>query len=85
MYRVKLTARAKRELKNLSKEDKIIIGEVIEEIKEDPLVGKPLSRELIGRFSYRVGVYRVIYKINHDDKIISILSAGHRDTVYVYN
>lgn len=82
MYRVKLTARVKRELKNLSKEDKVIIGEVVEEIKEDPLVGKPLARELIGRFSYRVGVYRVIYKINHDDKIIIILSAGHRGTVY---
>lgn len=82
MFRVKLTARAKRELKNLSKEDKIVIGEVIEEIKENPLIGKSLSRELIRKFSYRVDVYRVVYLVNHQDGVITILSAGHRGTIY---
>lgn len=82
MFKVKLTARAKKELKNLSKEDKVVIGEVIEEIKEDPSLGKPLSRQLSRKFSYRVGVYRVIYLVNRGDKVITILSAGHRGTVY---
>lgn len=52
------------------------------ELKDDPLVGKPLTRELTGKFSLRVGTYRVIYKINRQDKIIYILTAGHRSTVY---
>lgn len=82
MYRIKLTAKAKRELKNLSKSDNLSIGQIIEDLKEDPLIGKPLSRELIKKFSYRVGVYRVIYKINHRDKIITVLSAGHSSSVY---
>lgn len=82
MYKIKLTAKAKRELKNLSKLDKLRVGEIIEELKEDPLIGKPLSRELTRRYSYRVGIYRVIYKINQEDKIVDVLSAGHRSTAY---
>lgn len=82
MFKIKLTAKAKRELKNLSKEDKVSIGEIIEELKDDPLIGKSLDRELIRRFSYRIGVYRIIYTVNKQDKIVIIISAGHRGTVY---
>lgn len=82
MFRIKLTAKVKKELKNLSQEDKISIGEIIEELKEDPLMGKPLSRGLIRKFSYRVGVYRIIYLIDKEDEIVTILSAGHRETIY---
>jgi len=52
------------------------------EIKEEPFLGKPLARELTGKFSFRVGVYRIIYKVNKKDKVIDILTAGHRATVY---
>lgn len=82
MYRVKLTAKAKRELKKLSKEDKITVGEVIEEIKDNVFAGKSLSRELIGRFSYKSGAYRIIYKVNQQDKVVNVLSAGHRAIAY---
>jgi len=82
MYKVKVTAKAKRELKNLSKEDRLQIGEIIEDLKDDPLIGKPLSRELIRKFSYRVGVYRIIYLVNREDEAITILSAAHREVVY---
>lgn len=82
MYRVKLTSKAKRELRNLSKADRLQVGEIIEELQENPLIGKPLSRELIKKFSYKVGVYRVIYQINREDKVVIVISAGHRKTVY---
>lgn len=83
MFKIKLSAKAKRELKNLSKLDKLRVGEIIEELKEDPLIGKPLSRELIRSLSYRVGTYRVIYKVNQADKIVQVLSAGHREIIYI--
>lgn len=82
MFKIKLTAQAKKELKKLSKSDKLKVGEIVEEFKENPLIGKSLSRELSGRFSYRLGVYRIIYKVNQEDQIVEILSAGHRATVY---
>lgn len=82
MYKVKLTAKAKKELKQLSILDRLRVGEIIEELKDDPLAGKPLARELSKRYAYRVGTYRIIYKIDEDDKIITVLSAGHRSRVY---
>ncbi len=82
MYELKLTARAKKELKNLKKIHQEALGNVLEELKEDPLIGKLLSRELANQYSLRVGVYRLIYRINKEDKIITILTAGHRATVY---
>lgn len=82
MFKIKLTAKAKRELKSISKQDKLRVGEILEDLKDNPLIGKPLFRELIKRYSYRVGVYRVIYKINKEDQIVEVISAGHRSTIY---
>jgi len=82
MYQLKLTRRAKKELKNINQRYSSAIDASLMELREDPFAGKPLTRELTGNFSYRVGVYRIIYKINKQDKIIYIVSAGHRSTVY---
>lgn len=82
MYKVKLTTKAEKELKRLSRENKLSISEIIDELKEDPLIGKPLDRELIRRFSYRVGAYRIIYKVNQVDRVIDIISTGHRSKIY---
>lgn len=82
MFRIKLTSKVKKQLKNLSKEQKIFVGEILEDIKEDPLIGKPLERELTGKFSYRTGVYRILYKVNQQDKVVTILLAQHRGIAY---
>ena len=82
MFKIKLTAKAKKELRAISKLYKYTIAEAIEEIKEDPFSGKPLTRELIRKFSYKIADFRIIYKINKRDKIVDILTAGHRSTIY---
>lgn len=82
MFRLKLTARAKRELKNIPLRHKFAIADIFEEIKEDPNIGKPLARELTGRYSYKAGVYRIIYKVSKKDKTVTIITAGHRATIY---
>lgn len=82
MYQIKLTGKAKKELKNIKKIYKAAIDSALEEIKENPLAGKPLIQELAGRFSYKIDSYRIIYKVNKEDKIICILTAGHRGTIY---
>lgn len=66
----------------LKKEHQLAVVEALEEISEDPYVGKPLTRELTGRFSYRVGVNRIIYRINEPDKSVQVVTAGHRSNVY---
>lgn len=56
--------------------------EALAEISDDPFVGKPLTRELTGRFSLRVGVYRIIYSVNRKDKTVHVFTAGYRSVVY---
>ncbi|TSC86625.1 MAG: Uncharacterized protein G01um10147_837 [Microgenomates group bacterium Gr01-1014_7] len=82
MFELRISTRAEKQIKKLKKENQIEIIEVLAELKENPLLGKPLSRELDRRFSYRFGINRIIYKVNTQDKIVDVLSAGHRSRVY---
>lgn len=82
MFRIKLTAKAKRGLKTISKSHREAVSIAVEELKEFPAVGKPLGRELTGRFSVRIGLYRVVYKIDLKDKVVLVINAGHRSKVY---
>lgn len=82
MFRLHISTRAGKQIKKIKKTHQSAILSALGEIKEDPFIGKPLSRELTARFSYRVGVFRIIYKVKREDKIVEILSAGHRATVY---
>lgn len=82
MYKLRISSKAASEIKKIPHPHQKAIMLSLVEIKEDPLLGKPLTRELTGKFSFRVGVYRIIYKVNKKDKVIDILTAGHRGTVY---
>ncbi len=82
MYRLIISPQAQKQLKKLKKEDQLPVKLALAEIKEVPMLGKQLSRELNRRFSYRFGGYRIIYKVNEKDKIIDVLSAKHRSIVY---
>lgn len=82
MYRISVSPKAKNQLKSIKKSHQNALALIIEDLKENPFLGKPLTRELTGKYSYRVGVFRIIYKINQDDKIIQILTAGHRSAIY---
>lgn len=82
MYRIILTAKAKKELKSLKIIYQIAIAEAFEDLKDNPFVSKTLTRELTGRYSYKMGVFRIIYTIHKKDNIIHILSIGHRESVY---
>lgn len=82
MYSLRVYKQAQKELKSLEKIYQLTLFEVLREIQEDPFVGKPLTEELTGLFSYKVDEFRILYKVNNKDKIIFVVSAGHRSTVY---
>jgi mRNA interferase RelE/StbE len=49
----------------------------------DPLrFGKPLRHSLHHLRSVRVGDYRVLYHLDHDAMLVSVVSIGHRRDVY---
>lgn len=43
---------------------------------------EPLSAELAGLYKLRVGNYRVIYEILHEEKTIIVHAIGHRKEIY---
>ncbi len=82
MYRLQISLKAAREIKKIKKIHKYATILALQDIKENPLLGKPLTRNLTEKFSYRVGVYRIVYKVNEKDRVVDILTAGHRLVIY---
>jgi len=61
-----------------------ILGKAIKERLEiDPVsFGKPLRYSLKGHRRLRVGSYRIVYRINDEKKIVTIVAVDHRKDVY---
>lgn len=82
MYELRIYKKAQIAIKKIPRlYQKAIIG-ALNEIQEVPLTGKPLTRELLGKFSFKVGPYRIIYKVSKLDKIIYVIAVGHRSKIY---
>ncbi len=82
MFQLKISPKAEKQIKLLKKQYQIEVIEILVGIKEDPLLGKPLSRELNRRFVYKFKAYRIIYKVNLKDEVVNILDADHRERIY---
>ena len=82
MYRIIVFPLARRQSRKIKSVYQEAINDAFKELKENPYVGKPLGQELVNRYSYKFGNYRIIYKINKTDKTIQVLTAGHRSVIY---
>lgn len=81
MYRIVLTQRALKDLENIDKEMQSRIAAKLKEYDEDPLKhARKLIHPSIGTYRLRIGDYRVIFDINHEN--IVILRIGHRKCIY---
>ena len=61
----------------LKKKVKAALGMII----DDPFCGKMLKEELQGLSSFRVGRFRIIYRIT-EGNIIDLVAVGPRKTIY---
>lgn len=82
MHEVLYTDEARKRIQRYDRKLRNRIKEAIEKLAFNPLIGKALTRELKGRWSYRVSDLRIIYRILHEQVIILILTVGHRREVY---
>ena len=73
---------AREQIRFLHPDLKTLIKSKIEELKENPFMGKFLERELSGCLSLRVKRFRIIYRIREEQRIIEIHYIGHRKDVY---
>ena len=74
----------KKDIPNLSLSAKKLIKRAIEEcLMSDPFAfGKPLKYALHGQRSLRVSKYRIIYTIDSEKPIVTIIAIEHRKGVY---
>jgi mRNA interferase RelE/StbE len=85
LYKIFLTRSAEKEYIELAGSNPAIFKRVrsaLKYIAENPRSGKPLKLKLKGKWSYRVGPYRIIYSIEHGRLVVYVLSIGHRRDVY---
>jgi len=84
MYRLYILDAAARELAHL---DKAIARRVVQRINWlaanlGNIRPEPLTGSLAGLYRLRVGDYRILYEILHDEQAIVIYALGHRSEIY---
>jgi len=82
MYKIELRRRAQRALDRLPKYDFKAVLDAVKSLAETP---RPSGIEKIksaGLWRIRQGDYRIIYSIDDNQKIVTILRIGHRREIY---
>jgi mRNA interferase RelE/StbE len=82
MYSLNLDKNADKFLKKLDQFEQEIILNKLDSLKDNPELGKPLTGNLAGLWSLRIGKYRALYKILNNLLIIIVLDIGHRKNIY---
>lgn len=81
-YRVVYAPEAAKRISRLDAALKERVREAIERLRARPELGKRLTGLLSDRWSYRVGDWRILYRIHRGELIVLILTVGHRRDVY---
>jgi mRNA interferase RelE/StbE len=84
MYRVRLLDAATKELGKLDKSVAKRIVERVNWLAENlkRVQPKTLTGEFEGLFKLRVGDYRVVYELIHNEQMIVVHVIGHRREIY---
>ena len=84
-YKLELTDRALHVLQRIASRETGLYRRLVnalDDLERDPFQGKQLKGELKGAWSYRVGSYRVVYRIYRDKLLVIVIDISHRREVY---
>lgn len=84
-YRIELSHQAARILDRICHREPNLykrLAKVLDDLEVNPFQGKPLKGLLKGRYSYRVGSYRIIYRIERHALLVYVIDIGHRRDIY---
>ena len=81
-YTIETTQKVKKQIGKLTPLTKFRIANSLENLASDPYKGKMLKAQLKGLYSYRIGDYRIIYRIIKNQLIIQVIKVMHRRDVY---
>lgn len=88
MYKIVLSTQAEKFYRRLFATNKDIflrIDNSLKALQTDPYRGKPLKGKLKGKYSLRVGVYRIVYSVERQEIAVYILDISHRRESYRFN
>jgi mRNA interferase RelE/StbE len=78
--RLRVSDEVAKLIRGLHPELKRRVRSALAEIADDPELGKPLREELAGLRSFRIGRFRIIYRVSRT--AIEIVAVGPRRTIY---
>ena len=84
-YKVEFSAHAEHVLQRIVQREPELyrrIAHALDDLGRDPFQGKPLKGELKGRYSYRIGTYRILYLIRRHELLILVIDIGQRRDIY---
>lgn len=84
-YRVEVPHQVEKTLRRLRASTPRIyerVTAILQDLATDPFSGKGLKGAFIQYRSYRVGDYRILYRIETKAKVIYIVDIGHRREIY---
>lgn len=81
-YSLKVTRTFEKSFRSLDSVHRVRVDGAVTRLEETPRLGKPLRGPLSGRWSLRVGDYRVIYVVDDEGSSVVLLDVQHRRSVY---
>ena len=86
MYRLAIKEKLDKEFKKLQKKDQEmlrLIERKVQDILNDPPRFKPLRKPLQNKRRVHIGgSFVLVYEINEEEKIVTLLDFDHHDNVY---
>lgn len=81
LYKLRVPNEIADLIRNLHPQLKRKVKSALKLIISDPQAGKPLKADLKGFSSFKVGQFRIIYRIA-SNRVIEIITIGPRKTIY---
>jgi mRNA interferase RelE/StbE len=81
-YSVQIKASAAKALGRIDRTDRVRLIEAIDRLRTEPTAGSALKGEFAGLRRLRVGSYRIVYEVIHDQLRVLVVRIGHRGRVY---
>jgi len=86
VYKLAIKENLDRKFKKLKKKDRemlVLIDRKVQEILDNPYRFKPLRKPLQNKRRVHIGrSFVLIYEVNEDEKIVTLLDFDHHDNIY---
>jgi mRNA interferase RelE/StbE len=81
-FSIKIKASAAKSLSRIPTAERSRLIQAIDRLRREPLAGGTLKGEFSGLRRLRVGDYRIVYEVLHEQITVLVVRIGHRREVY---